>query len=326
MRDIVLASLAFLPLMAASGHSEAPRADMDGFWRSFFARPAGPPPSPDGNPATPEKTELGRKLFFDTRLSGDGRRSCAFCHQPDKGFTDGRAGAPGLDGKALSRNTPTLLGAGWGKSFMWDGRAATLEEQAAMPLLNANEMAGDWNRAIAAIKREPPLDVAFHIAFRQRPAVQPETILGALASFVRTIAPPETRFDKWVAGDDGVLSDDEKTGFRLFVGRAGCVGCHQGWRFTDDKMHDVGVRSADPGRGAVVGGLVGLPAFKTPTLRGIEHTGPYMHDGSLETLEAVVEHYAGKLDERPTLDSSVVRGLKLEASEMAALVAFLKTL
>ncbi len=195
-----------------------------------------------------------------------------------------------------------------------------------MPLLDANEMAGDWSKIILAIKRDPRLDVEFHVAFKERPAVQPATILAALASYVRSLSPPETRFDTWVAGDDTALSATEKDGFKLFVGKAGCVGCHSGWRFTDDKFHDIGLRGGDPGRGAVPGGVPGLAAFKTPSLREAARTAPYMHDGSLPTLAAVVDHYAGKLDERPSLDSSIVRGLRLDADEKAALVAFLATL
>lgn len=299
---------------------------MDAFWRGFFGRPAGPPPSPASNPLTPEKARLGERLFFDPRLSGDGSRSCSFCHQPDKAFTDGRARGLGLDGQPLRRNVPGLLGLAWAPRLMWDGRAESLEEQVAMPLLDANEMAGDWNRIVAAIKRDPPLDVEFHIAFKERPAAQPATIIAALASYVRTLTPPVTRFDRWVTGDDAALSETQIEGFRLFVGKAGCVGCHSGWRFTDDKFHDIGLRSDDAGRGGVAGGVPGLAAFKTPSLREVVWTAPYMHDGSLPTLEAVVDHYAGKLDPRPSLDSSVVRGLTLAAQEKAALAAFLRTL
>lgn len=317
---------AFSAVVSPAAAATPGASGMDAFWRGFFARPAGPPPLPASNVSTPEKVRLGERLFFDPRLSGDGTRACSFCHQPDKALSDGRERGLGLDGKPLARNVPGLLGTGWAPHLMWDGRAASLEEQAAMPLLDANEMAGDWSKIILAIKRDPPLDVEFHVAFKERPAVQPATILAALASYVRSLSPPETRFDTWVAGDDTALSATEKDGFKLFVGKAGCVGCHSGWRFTDDKFHDIGLRGGDPGRGAVPGGVPGLAAFKTPSLREAARTAPYMHDGSLPTLAAVVDHYAGKLDERPSLDSSIVRGLRLDADEKAALVAFLATL
>ena len=321
----ILAAVAATGVLA-SASPVAATSDMDAFWRGFFARPAGPPPSPAGNPSTPEKARLGERLFDDPRLSGDGTRACSFCHHQGKAFSDGRPRGLGLDGKPLSRNVPGLMGLAWAPHLMWDGRAASLEEQAAMPLLDPNEMAGDWAKIISAIKRDPPLDVEFHIAFKERPAVQPATILAALASYVRTLTPPATAFDKWVAGDDAALSAAEKEGFKLFVGKAGCVGCHSGWRLTDDKFHDIGLRGSDPGRGAVPGGVPGLAAFKTPSLREAARTAPYMHDGSLPTLESVVDHYAGKLDERPSLDSSIVRGLKLDPDEKAALLAFLGTL
>lgn len=327
---MIRVTVLLLVAMLVAGHpacAEAPASrDLDGYWRAFFARPSGPPPSPAGNPLTPEKARLGEKLFSDPRLSGDGTRSCAFCHPPDAAFADSRPRGLGLDGRPLPRNVPTLVGLAWATSFMWDGRAVSLESQAAMPLLHPAEMAGDWNRIVAAIKRDPELDVAFHVAFRQRPAAQPDTVLAALASYVRTLTPPETRFDIWVKGDGAALSAIETAGFRLFVGKAGCVGCHSGWRFTDDRFHDIGLRGDDPGRGAVPGGVPGLAAFKTPTLRQIGRTAPYMHDGSAATLDAVIGHYAGNLDQRPSLDSSIVRGLRLREDETAALVAFLRTL
>lgn len=322
----LLLSASTLP--TAGGLQAAPGTapDMDAYWRTFFARPTGAPPAPDSNPLTSDKARLGEKLFSDPRLSGDGTRACVFCHHPDKAFSDGRARGLGLDGKPLRRNVPTLLGLAWSRSFMWDGRAPSLEEQAAMPLLDRNEMAGDWRQIIMGIKRDPPLDVEFHVAFKERPAGQPATILAALASYVRTLVPPEAPFDAWVKGDERALTEEEKAGFRLFVGKAGCVGCHAGWRFTDDKFHDIGLRGDDPGRGAVAGGIKGLAAFKTPTLRELPRTAPFMHDGSLATIEDVIDHYAGKLEVRPSLDSSVVRGLRLEPTEKAALTAFLRAL
>lgn len=329
MRALITALLLTASAVATAGGLKAAPGtapDMDAYWRKFFARPTAAPPSPGNSLLTPAKARLGEKLFSDPRLSGDGTRACDFCHRPDKAFTDGRALGLGLDGKPLRRNVPTLLGLAWGRSFMWDGRAPSLEEQAAMPLLDRNEMAGDWRQIISAIKRDPPLDVEFHAAFEERPAVQPATILAALASYVRALALPEMPFDAWVNGDDTALTGDEKAGFRLFVGKAGCVGCHAGWRFTDDKFHDVGLRGDDPGRGSVPGGVPGLPAFKTPTLRELARTAPYMHDGSLATIEDVIDHYAGKLEVRPSLDSSVVRGLRLEPPEKSSLAAFLRAL
>lgn len=302
------------------------------FWRTFFARPNTPPPSPADNPSSPEKVALGKLLFERPELSGDGSRSCASCHDAARAFTDGRARALARDGSDLARNVPTLLDLAWGRTFMWDGRATTLEAQAAMPIENQHELNGNWAAIVAGIKRQPEIDVAFHIAFRERPAAQPVTVTRALAAYVRSLTSPNTRFDRWVEGDDTALGARELSGMALFVGKAGCVACHGTWRFTDDKFHDIGLPSGDPGRGAVAGGVPGLAAFKTPTLRELVRTAPYMHDGSKPSLDAVLDHYAGtgptpaRLVARPSLDTSVLRDLRLSAEEKADLRAFLLTL
>lgn len=320
---VVAAAAAQWAAAAEPGQTTPP--DMTAFWRSFFARPANIPHPPDA-PMTPERVALGQRLFFDTLLSADETRACASCHDPARAFTDGRARAAARDGSDLDRNAPGLQDLAWGKSFMWDGRAATLETQAAMPIEHPRELAGSWSTIVQRIKQRPDLDVAFHGAFAERPAAQPATIVKALAAYVRSLRSPENRFDRWVKGNDDALSPREKEGFHLFVGRAGCVGCHGTWRFTDDRFHDIGLPGTDPGRGAVAGGIPGLAAFKTPSLRDLTRTAPYMHDGSLSTLEAVVDHYSDKLIPRASLDTSVVRNLKLDAEDKARLVAFLKTL
>lgn len=328
------AAFAF-PLAAAAQDGPA----LGGFWRSFFARPAGPPPAPADNPSTPAKIALGKLLFESTDLSADGTRSCRSCHEPERAFSDGRPRALARDGGELERNAPMLMNLAWAPSLMWDGRADSLEHQAAMPIENPRELAGAWPDIVRRIKLKPEVDVAFHVAFSERPAAQPVTVTRALAAYVRSLVSPPSRFDRWVAGDDAALSQTELSGFAVFVGKAGCVACHAGWRFTDDKFHDIGLphdtTRPDPGHGAIAGGVPGLAAFKTPSLRELPRTAPYMHDGSKPTLAAVVDHYAGTaagpgtaathagLVARPSLDSSVVRGLVLGADEKAALIAFL---
>jgi cytochrome c peroxidase len=148
----------------------------------------------------------------------------------------------------------------------------------------------------------------------------------ALAAFEKSLVSPKSVFDAWIAGDAGAFTQQEARGFRIFVGKGGCVSCHGGWRMTDDGFHDVGVLSDDPGRGAVAGEAAGIAAFKTPGLRQVSRTAPYMHNGSLATLDDVVAHYAGKHANRPSLAPSLVRDLQLDDEERAALVAFLKTL
>ncbi len=295
-------------------------------WRQMFKRPATPPPSPPDNPLNPERIALGARVFADKRLSGAGDRACASCHRPEQAFTDGRRRALGLSGAPLRRNTPSLWNLAWGKHFFWDGRAPSLETQVGMPIAEPQEMGGDWAAILRRLEVDEALVRQFRAAFPESPAVSRDAILMALASYVRSLVSPRTRFDAWIDGDAQALRPAEVRGFGLFVGKAGCMLCHVGWRFTDDRFHDIGLRSPDDGRGAVQGGTPGLRAFKTPGLRELAHTAPYMHDGSLATLEAVVKHYTGGFVARPGLATHINRRLRLGAQEKADLIAFLRTL
>lgn len=292
----------------------------------MFARPAAAPPASAGTGLEAQRIALGARLFADGRLSGAGSRSCATCHRPDKSFTDGRPRVLGLSGAPLERNTPALWNLAWGKHFFWDGRASSLEEQIAMPIVAPDEMGGHWPTILRRLEQDADLVAVFRAMRSGEPAVTQEAVVAALAAYVRSLVSPPTRFDAWIAGERDALSPAEARGFRLFTGKAGCVLCHVGWRFTDDRFHDIGLPSADPGRGAVPGGTPGLSAFKTPSLREIAHTAPYMHDGSLPTLERVVAHYAGGFLARPSLSTNLDRNLRLTAGERADLIAFLKTL
>lgn len=291
-------------------------------WRAIFARPGSSPVAP----AEVEKIALGRDLFRDVRLSGSGRASCASCHDPERAFTDGRKTAVGPAGAVLPRNVPALYNLAWATSFFWDGRAASLAEQAKFPILAPDELDGDFAIITQRLTADPATKARFAAAFPDASGVSEASVLDALAAYERSLVSPEIRFDRWVAGDDGALSADELEGFGIFVGKGGCVSCHGGWRLTDDAFHDVGLPGKDLGRGALQQGTPGLPEFKTPSLREVARTAPYMHDGSLAALQDVVEHYAGGLVVRPSLAPTVVRDLKLTTAEKAALVAFLKTL
>jgi cytochrome c peroxidase len=305
---------------------EAQAADTAAPWRALFRRPATPPPAPADNPMTPDRVALGARLFADPRLSGGGDRSCATCHRPDLAFTDGRRRAQGLSGASLRRNTPSLWNLAWSKRYFWDGRAPSLEAQVRAPIETAEEMGADWPTILARLEADAELAGEVRAAFGDGASISQDTIVKALASYVRSLVAPATRFDAWIGGDVKALSAAEVHGFRVFTGKAGCVLCHAGWRFTDDRFHDIGLRGTDPGRGAVPGGTPGLRAFKTPSLREAAHTAPYMHDGSLPTLSAVVAHYAGGRVARPTLAPSMNKTLRLSLREKADLVAFLRTL
>jgi cytochrome c peroxidase len=298
-------------------------------WQQIFARPAPAASLASRTPADPAlqaRINLGKALFIDKRLSGAGNRSCATCHDPARSFTDGLPRARGLDGKPLLRNTPALWNLAETPLLYWDGRAAGLAAQARFPILHPNEMAGDFKAIVRRLSASERTRARFSRAFPGQPDISEDNILAALAAYEATLVSPRTRFDAWIAGDRGALSAAEARGFSLFVGRAGCVRCHTGWRFTDDKFHDIGLAGDDPGRGAISGGVPGLKAFKTPGLREVAHTAPYMHDGSKPTLDRVLDHYAGSFIDRPGLAANMVRDLRLDNAERSDLIAFLNTL
>ena len=269
-------------------------------------------PAPETNPLTPEKVALGRQLFFDKGLSSDGAVACATCHDPALAFSDGRAIARGVHGKEGSRNSPALINAGLARSFFWDGRVLTLERQVLQPFLNPKELGlteGELER---------------------RTGMKAAEVTAALASYVRTIRSTESRFDQYTAGQTAVLNDLEKAGLELFRGRGQCAGCHGGPNLTDDQFHNTGVawndgRITDEGRFAISRNERDRGAFKTPTLREIARTAPYMHDGSLATLEDVIEFYSEGGRRNPNLDPRM-RPLRFSPGEKKALAVFLRTL
>lgn len=323
---ILLPTALWPPALAAQSPPDGRRRAADhpsAIWRALFARPAA---ARTDDATQNARVALGRRLFADARLSGDGQRSCATCHQPIRSFTDGLMTASGISGSPLKRNTPALWNLATAKSFYWDGRAATLADQARVPIEAAEEMAGHWPTTIGRLSSDPAMRPAFAAAFPANPQVSEHNILSAIAAYEAALVSPPTRFDDWIGGDAAALTKQEQTGFRLFVGKAGCVQCHVGWRFTDDRFHDIGLASADPGRGAISGGVPGLQAFKTPGLREIGRTAPYMHDGSKATLADVLAHYAGGFVDRPGLSSNMKRSLRLDEGERQALLAFLATL
>jgi cytochrome c peroxidase len=282
-------------------------------------------PFPKDNPYTAEKATLGKKLYFDTRLSGANLLSCAACHNPGYGWGDGMPTGVGHLMKRLGRRSPTIINAAYGQIFMWDGRMPSLEEQALGPIQADVEMALPLPELMKRLNNIAEYKPLFDAAFPGE-GIAPKTVGKAIATYERTVVSGRAPFDAWVDGNEGAISDSAKRGFTLFNTKAQCNSCHSGWRFTDDSFHDIGLKSEDIGRGKF---LEGIPkaqhGFKTPGLREITRRAPYMHDGSLPTLEAVVEHYDHAGIERDSR-SDLIKPLGLSTQEKADLVAFMKTL
>jgi cytochrome c peroxidase len=290
-----------------------------------YLRPAAPEPS--DNRGTPERVALGKALFFDPRLSGSNWISCASCHNPGLGWTDGLPTGIGDGMKKLRRATPTILNTAYTKLLMWDGRASTLEEQALGPIAAGEEMNQDIPALIAKLSSIAGYVELFGKAYPGQ-GITDKTIAKALAAFQRSIVSSESPFDRWRQGDPKAISTSARRGFELFDGKAKCTACHQGFNFTDNGFHNIGVKStgaADLGRFEVRKVAISRGAFKTPTLRDVELTAPYMHNGLYRTLEEVVDHYDRGGDTTENLDPEM-KPLSLSAQEKADLVAFMKSL
>jgi cytochrome c peroxidase len=289
-----------------------------------------PMPVPPDNPITEAKAALGRRLFFDPLLSIDRSVSCATCHDPDRAFADDRALAVGVFGRIGKRHSPALVNRGYGRAHFWDGRSTSLESQVLLPVVDPNEMAMTLEELESRLKKDESYAAAFQAAF-DRPMTL-DDVRRALATFLRTVKSSDAPYDRFVAGDAGALSAEAQAGLTLFRGRAFCAVCHREPTFTDEAFHNTGVAFrpdtatfADEGRFDVSGNPRDRGKFKTPTLREIARTAPYMHDGSLKTLEEVVEFYNN--GGRPNGNLfPVIRPLGLSAQDKAALVAFLESL
>lgn len=281
---------------------------------------------PTDNPLTAAKVALGRRLFFDPILSGDRAVACASCHRPEHGFASPDGRPRGVRGREVARRAPTLFNRAYGTSFFWDGRAATLEEQALQPIENPAEMDSSVAEAVRRLAADKEYATQFKAAFDD--GVTAANLGRALASFERVLLRGDSRVDRFRKnGEHGALTAAERHGLWLYESKAGCWRCHSGANFTDEKFHNTGIAWGGPdlGRHAVTKADPDRGRFKTPTLRGTALTAPYMHDGSLKTLDDVVAFYNKGGHANPNLDPAM-RPLDLSAEEMQALVAFLKAL
>ncbi len=287
------------------------------------------PPQPANNPLTAEKISLGKKLFFDPRLSGDGNMSCATCHNPVFGWSDALPTAKGVKSKVLGRASPTIINSGFNEIQMWDGRKKSLEDQAMGPMEATVEMNMDTKKLFTWLNNNKGYKKEFENAFPGE-KIDANTVKKAIASYERTVISNNSPFDKWVKGDKSAMTSQQVKGFKLFVGKAKCVACHSEPNFTDSGFHNLGLKSwgnknPDMGRYAQRPLRLMKGAFKTPTLRDIDRTAPYFHDGSAATLADVVEHYSKGGIVKTNLSPSMEK-LDLSKKEQQAVVAFLHAL
>jgi cytochrome c peroxidase len=295
--------------------------------KQLYERPEGIPFPPD-DPYSKAKEKLGRLLFFDPILSGARDISCSSCHQPGLSWADGQKLATGAGKMPL--HTPTIIDVAWVPILGWDGKYRSLESVAFGPLLSPLNMNNTEPEIIRRLTNIPGYVQAFAQAF---PSAKPDDAITrprieqALATFERTILASRAPFDRWIEGNESAISESAKRGFVLFNGKAACADCHQGPSFSDFSFHDIGIAAEDDiGRGRLFPTSVKLRhAFKVPTLRDVARRAPYMHDGSLPTLEAVVDEYDTAGIDRPSR-SELIHPLGLTAAEKRDLIAFLNTL
>ena len=285
-------------------------------------------PQPADNLSTPERVELGKNLFFDPRLSGSKWISCATCHNPVLGWSDGLPTAIGHGMKVLGRSTPTILNGAYQKFQFWDGRAATLEQQALGPIEAEPEMAGNMGAVVKDLSEISTYKKMFEAAYPGQ-GITNDTVAKAIAAFERTVVSADSDFDRWLKGQDAAMSDAAKRGFLVFKDekKANCAACHSGFNFTDNGFHNIGLPdNTDVGRFAIKAVKVMKGAFKTPTLRDVALTAPYMHNGQYKTLEQVVKHYDG--GGTPTIDNldPNMKKLNLSKPDQMDLIEFMKAL
>lgn len=330
--------------------------------------PLGIPPEvwtyfiPKDSPLTPQKVELGRKLFFDARLSANGKVSCATCHDPKLGFADAKPLAEGIDGKRGARNTPTILNAMFNAGQFWDGRADSLDAQAVMPLVNPDEMGNrSLDEVVDRLRKISDYSKQFEETFNRPVTI--EDVGKAIASFERTLVSGNSAFDRYMAGDRAAMSEAALRGLGLFRGKGRCAICHSinvSFPFlTDQNYRNTGIAANNPafndltkaalqlarsgatpgqlealskqkgasdlGRFLITGNALDIGAFRTPSLRNVELTAPYFHDGSAATLLDVVRYYARGGNESPSRDWEL-HAVALTEAEQQDIVEFLKSL
>ncbi len=316
-----LAILAVFILLGGWGTAEDAKPTVKG------TTPLGLPsiPFPKDNPPTDDKIALGKQLYFDGRLSRDGKVSCASCHDPAKGYSNGERFATGVEGKQGGRSAPTVINTAYQKFQFWDGRAGSLEEQALGPIQNPIEMNMTLPEVVQKLNGIDGYKAQFQKVFGSD--VTSDGIAKAIAAYERTVLSGDAPYDRFKTGDKAALSEGAKRGMDLFFGKGHCSACHTGSNFTDNAFHNIGIGMDKPkpdvGREAISKLAGDRGSFKTPTLRDVARSAPYMHDGSLKTLEEVVEHYSKGGIANDSLDEEIF-ARNLSKEEIADLVTFMK--
>ncbi len=336
-------ALAFACAHPPSGAAASARAEPSAWERESPLQPLPTPPlgiEVDWARAevavTPPRVRLGRWLFFDARLSADGTVSCASCHRPENAFSEPLPRSKGVRGQEGTRKSPGIVNAavGVGHAFFWDGRAATLAEQAKGPLTNSVEMGSTHQRVVATVRGVEGYRRAFREAYGDD-RLDLDRIVGAIAAYEATRLSGGSAYDRFAAGDEAALSPEALAGRDVFFGRGRCNACHLGPGLTDGRFHNIGVGYvpgtdlvrtgfADPGRYGVTFRAPDVGAFKTPTLRDVSRRPPYMHDGSVPDLaQAVLQYF--QPPSNPWLDPAMLE-VQIFPSDVGPLVAFLKSL
>jgi cytochrome c peroxidase len=293
--------------------------------------PSGQRGLPDLEPTTDQeyrRIELGRKLFFDPVLSSDGSTSCATCHLPGHGFSSPEPVPAGVAGSRGRRHPPSLVNRRWGKVHFWDGRSATLEDQALHPIESEHELASSVDDALARIAADVDYPALFDRAFEE--GITRDSLAGAIASFERSLVSSDSPIDRFVtASGEGVLTRSQRQGLWIYESKGGCWQCHSGPNYSDEQFHNTGVswgrEPLDLGLFEITGIEENKGQFKTPTLRDVALSSPYMHDGSIATLAEVVEFYNKGGTANPHLDRKL-KPLNLSDQEKLDLEEFLKAL
>ncbi|MDH5458293.1 MAG: cytochrome-c peroxidase [Nitrospinota bacterium] len=334
MKPVYYFALCAAFLFACSGEKEQPAesktdtATVEAEDTSFY-QPLPTGIYPQDNSWSQEKEDLGKLLYFDPRLSGDNSISCASCHHPDKGWSDGQPRAIGFGGKELGRHSPTVINSGYFEVQFWDGRAPTLEEQAKGPIQAAGEMNQNAEELIEELGAIPEYRERFSKVFGDS-GLTFDNIAKAIATFERSVVSTNSAYDKYMQGDGNAMTPAAVNGMKLFFGKGKCSICHNGPAFTDSSFHNIGVKQHGPltedlGRFNISKDEFDKGAFKTPGLRSISQSAPYMHDGSEATLKDVVEFYnrGGDVAKNRT---SLITPLQLSEQEVLEMVEFLKAL